>query len=273
MRTRQSHKSSVGDSLAKLPKQHLELEEIVAEPIPLIISEKLQTQIYYLCSQIWDVEWSGTLFYETEGEFGDRDFKIYARELFLRDIGTATYTEYEGDQPEFFHFMMANPELLEMKKGHIHSHNSMGVFFSGTDSSELVDNSEFYNYYLSLIVNNRNEMVAKVVFRALCETVSTTKMIFKGNDGKELIQEVVEGNQEERAYGHDCEIQLPNLLPDSFRTRISDIRDAKKRLREEATRAAKESSAARKESSLRDIHSQTDTGGYYLRTEDSYQPD
>jgi hypothetical protein len=115
-------------------------------------------------------------------------------------------------------------------------------------------------------------MVAKVVFRALCETVSTTKMIFKGNDGKELIQEVVEGNQEERAYGHDCEIQLPNLLPDSFRTRISDIRDAKKRLREEATRAAKESSAARKESSLRDIHSQTDTGGYYLRTEDSYQP-
>jgi hypothetical protein len=36
---------------------------------------------------------------------------------------------------------------------------------NGTDMEELDDNTEFHNYYLSLIVNNKREMVAKVAFR------------------------------------------------------------------------------------------------------------
>lgn len=45
------------------------------------------------------------------------------------------------------------------------SHHNMSTYFSSTDNAELYDNSEVYNYYLSLIVNNRYEMVARVAYR------------------------------------------------------------------------------------------------------------
>lgn len=50
--------------------------------------------------------------------------------------------------------MEGNEHLEECRIGHIHSHNTMGVFFSGTDWGELEDNAPNHNYYLSLIVNN-----------------------------------------------------------------------------------------------------------------------
>ena len=46
--------------------------------------------------------------------------------------------------------------------GHIHSHNSMDVFFSATDMEELEDNSPNHAFYLSLIVNNAGDRMAKV---------------------------------------------------------------------------------------------------------------
>jgi hypothetical protein len=93
--------------------------------IPLVISSKLQDQIYFLCSKISRLEWSGVLFYNTFGEFGSDNFKVIAEELYPLDIGTGTYTEYETGDPDFIKFMMDNPHILEMRKGHIHSHNTM----------------------------------------------------------------------------------------------------------------------------------------------------
>ena len=57
----------------------------------------------------------------------------------------------------------------QWKVGHIHSHNVMRVFFSGTDMDELHDNAPSHNFYVSLIVNNLltlyiNESVLKESF-------------------------------------------------------------------------------------------------------------
>ena len=90
--------------------------------ITLEISPKLQHQIRFHCDKISKVEWSGVLFYTTEGgTYGDADFKVIAQELYLMDIDTPAFTSYKFDGP-FVKMLMENPHLRNMKKGHVHSH-------------------------------------------------------------------------------------------------------------------------------------------------------
>jgi hypothetical protein len=137
-----------------------------------------------MCAQEPNREWSGVLFYSTEGAFGEEGFSIVAEEFYLMDVGTSAFTGYDYDA-DFVAFMMNNPRLLKLKKGHIHSHHTMSVFFSDTDTDEIRDNSEFHNYYFSLIVNNRNDMTAKVAFRGRQNTKSVTNYSYKGDNGIE----------------------------------------------------------------------------------------
>jgi hypothetical protein len=172
--------------------------------VPLTVSEKLQNQITHLCRRCPHVEWSGVLFYTTEGEFGMDDFKVNAEELMLMDIGTSGYTEYDFG-PDFVRRIMAKPHLLKMKKGHIHSHNTMSVFFSGTDDGELLENSAHHNIYVSLIVNNHNDMTAKIAFEAVQEAVSIK---FKDENGNEKSR-AVEGTESIVVFAYPCEIIKP----------------------------------------------------------------
>jgi len=178
------------------------------------------------------------LFYETEGDFGNEDFKIIAKGLFLLDIGTQAYTEYDPADPDLIKFLMANPEALSMKKGHIHSHNNMAVFFSGTDNSELVDNCVFHNFYVSLIVNNRNEMCAKIAFKA--ETTSENKITisFMNQEGKKTEKNLVGKKEGEAIYVYKCEVLKPGeSVEDSFKSRFQELKEAKE-LKEKARKAA-----------------------------------
>jgi hypothetical protein len=127
--------------------------------IPVIQTEKFKQQSKYLCSKNSAIEWSGILFYSSEGTFPN--LKITLEEIFLMDLGNAGYTSYEYDE-EVVNFQMQNPDTLKMKKGHIHSHNTMATFFSGTDKEELLDNVDNHVYYLSVIVNNRGDIEGKV---------------------------------------------------------------------------------------------------------------
>jgi len=165
-----------------------------------------------LCGRLPRVEWSGTLFYSVTGEFGEPDFAITAEELYLQDIGSATYTEYETGDPDFIQFLMQRSDLRVMRQGHIHSHNSMGSFFSGTDDDELIENSEFHNYYFSLIVNNKNEMVGKVAFRAQVDSETKASMIFKGTDGQPKEKHMTTKNQTTYVYAYNCDMEVPEVV-------------------------------------------------------------
>lgn len=173
-----------------------------------------------MCKEVSRVEWSGVLFYDTEGVFGTDSFKCIAQELFLMDIGTSGYTEYTYGQ-EVVQYMMKNKHLLKMKKGHIHSHNSMAVFFSGTDTDEILGNSEFHNIYLSLIVNNANDMVAKIAFRAVQKSASIE---FK-NDKGEVVSETVE-TEVPHVFIYNCNIKKPEIDP-STDEQMQSIKDFK----------------------------------------------
>jgi len=192
-----------------------------------------------LCNRVHEDEWSGTLFYSVEGDLGDDDFSIQTKELYLQDIGNSVYTEYDPSNPDFIKFLMDNPEYRTMKQGHIHSHNKMPVFFSGTDNSELVDNSEFHNYYVSLIVNNKNEMCGKVAFRATEKKETKTHVSFKGNDGSTKTKEISGTTEEASVYAYDCDIFLSDTLGESFETRFSTVeKSCTKRAKELAKKAA-----------------------------------
>jgi len=163
------------------------------------------------------------LFYETSGNFGEDDFLITGKELFLLDIGSASYTEYNTGDADLIKFMMENPEARRMKKGHIHSHNNMGVFFSSTDTSELADNCPFHNFYLSLIVNNKNEMCAKIAFRAMASSEVRTFINFKDQDGKDKVKEINSKSDRDYMYVHECEIHLPGEMETPFEERFSEV--------------------------------------------------
>lgn len=158
-----------------------------------------------MCARVPNLEWSGVLFYTTEGEFGEENFKVTAEEVYLMDIGTSSFTGYDYE-PDLIEYMMKNPKLMDMHKGHIHSHNTMPVFFSGTDTAEIHDNSEFHNYYLSLIVNNKNEMTAKIAFRGTRKIESVSHISFKGDNGAVKNGTFSDTREQEVVYVYDCDI-------------------------------------------------------------------
>lgn len=127
--------------------------------------EAVLHQIKYLCKNIVKEEWSGVLFYTCEGSIRDLStFKIILQDILPMDMGTSVYTSYDLDERFISYLEEDFDTRATWKVGHIHSHNVMRVFFSGTDMQELHDNAPNHNFYLSLIVNNYMDFTAKVAF-------------------------------------------------------------------------------------------------------------
>lgn len=149
--------------------------KIQASPIPLskgsgmydlILEDSLQEKINYLCATISQIEWSGTLFYKVQGEFEgteDNKLKITAIDLFLQDIGGYGNTEYQED-PDLIGYMCENTDLLEegVFMGLIHSHHTMKAYFSPTDDETLRKEGIEKDHFLSLVVNNIGNYVARI---------------------------------------------------------------------------------------------------------------
>lgn len=163
-------------------------------------TQLFKEQVKYLCSKISSVEWSGVLFYTSKGFFPNLEIEL--QEIFLMDKGSSTYTEYNYDQ-EIVEYQMNNPHLLNYKIGHIHSHNNMGTFFSGTDSSELNENCLNHVYYLSVIVNNAGSICGKVAI--ISETEQPTKFSIRNEIGKILSLNFKKREEKKIILIADCE--------------------------------------------------------------------
>lgn len=131
----------------------------------VIISPQAMHQIHYLLRKFPSNEWSGILVYQVmKGDLLNiQDMVCYVRYVFLGDIGSAGYTEFDttGDMMKMFDEF---PEAMDMRFGYCHSHHGMGTSFSGTDMEELQENAPQHLYYLSLIVSHRPEFSAKLAF-------------------------------------------------------------------------------------------------------------
>ena len=94
----------------------------------LIIPAEVERKIRFTCQKVWNTEWSGTLFFTHEGSSENNDLVIRCVDIYIMDIGTQAYTEFDMN-PDVISYMCENPELLDCQLGLIHSHNNMSKEF------------------------------------------------------------------------------------------------------------------------------------------------
>ncbi|NCC41696.1 MAG: hypothetical protein EOM21_20230 [Gammaproteobacteria bacterium] len=197
----------------------------------IIISSNLKKQIDYYHKKIQGKEWSGVLFYkQIKGDFDKlSDLEFVATNIFLMDIGSGTYTNFENDGDVIDAFNKIGDDGLESLMGFCHSHHNMKAWFSNTDLEELKDNAPNYNFFVSLIVNTLEEYVCKIVIPS--ETTSTHEHIIRDFNGK--LKKVKQELKETILIEGDLEVVIENktTVPEWVENRIKEIEDKKEKAR------------------------------------------
>lgn len=200
----------------------------------IVIPAGVEKKIRFLCKNIWDVEWSGVLFYKVEGAFEDKSLTIRCVDLFQMDIGASTYTEFSVS-PDMAAYMVDHPELLEegIYQGLIHSHNNMATFFSSTDTATLSAEGNDMAHFVSLIVNNAGKYTAGVTRKYKCVQTVSEKYTYPTWNGE--VKEGVEtfDIEEEKLEWFNLDIVFKDAT-DDFETemmeRLKEIKESKKKV-------------------------------------------
>lgn len=199
----------------------------------LEISKALATQIDELHREIGNLEWSGILVYRViNGDINKPDdFHVIAEGLLPMNVGSSGYTEYDGDASVlevYDHYPKLDPEDNTRniwRIGQIHTHHSMGAYFSSTDIDELRENAGKYPYYLSLIVDTKLTYKAKIAFVAQKAVSSTTKLTFSAGAGKRLRNIFQrEKKNETMLVSFDLDVDFQN--EDWFKDKIKALKGA-----------------------------------------------
>ena len=194
----------------------------------MIIPPFVEQKIRHLCNRVWEKEWSGTLFYKAEGSFEDGSLVITCADIFVMDIGTAGYTEFDMS-PDVMTYMTEHPELMECQMGLIHSHNNMSTFFSATDTATLKEEGRDRNHFVSLIVNNAGSYTAAITRKVKSKRVVNETFSYESFEG--VLVEATdnwEEEVEEIQYFHlDITKEGNNYSFPDVDTRLAEIKKAK----------------------------------------------
>lgn len=160
-----SVKNNSSSNITKRFKE-IELKDYKAK---VVIPVKLANDLKQVSLMAGKDEWSGILYWILEGNLDKKDIICKCTYFYPMDIGSSSYTEHKYET-DFVDVFTEKPELLKTRMAHVHSHATMGVFFSGTDVDELHDNADNHHLYLSVIVNNKLDVTAKICFTGEVET-------------------------------------------------------------------------------------------------------
>lgn len=173
--------------------QKTKLLELVkrSNTFKLIVTEELERKIRYYLDRFPNTEYSGTLFYKVTGSFKEMNFEITAFDFILQDIGTSTYTEFNMS-PDVVAYMVDNPELLgeDVYQGLMHSHHTMGAFFSGTDYATLREEGSDRTHFLSLIIDTKGTYqaaITRIVEEEMTATGSARFLTFNEQEASQPI--------------------------------------------------------------------------------------
>ena len=200
------------------------------EKYALIIPEEVENKIRHLCNRIYSVEWSGILFYSSQGNFEDGSLVLTCKDIYVMDIGSSAFTEFDM-APEVMTYAVEN-NLLDYQQGLIHSHNNMATFFSATDISTLKEEGNDRNHFLSLIVNN-----AGVYTAAITRKIQSTRTVkdcysyetFDGLRVEDCIDETEEPIEELQYFYLDITKEGNACNYEEIDKRLDEIREAKKK--------------------------------------------
>ena len=193
----------------------------------LIIPAEVERKIRFACQKVWSTEWSGTLFFTHEGSFENNDLAIRCVDIYIMDIGTQAYTEFDMN-PDVIAYMCENPELLDCQMGLIHSHNNMSTFFSGTDTATLKEEGRDRNNFVSLIVNNAGSYTAAITRRIKSKQVKeSVSYEFFGDGEKHDTKEYVSDADEIEWFYLKIEKEDENYSFPDMVARLEEIKQAK----------------------------------------------
>lgn len=193
----------------------------------LIIPAEVERKIRFACQKVWSTEWSGTLFFTHEGSFENDDLVIKCVDIYIMDIGTQAYTEFDMN-PDVIAYMCENPELLDCQMGLIHSHNNMSTFFSGTDTATLKEEGRDRNNFVSLIVNNAGTYTAAITRRVKSKQVKeSVSYEFFGDGEKHDTKEYVSDADEIEWFYLKIEKEGENYSFPDMAARLEEIKQAK----------------------------------------------
>lgn len=208
----------------------------------LVISAEVERKIRFACQRVWNTEWSGTLFFTHEGSFENNDLVIRCVDIYIMDIGTQAYTEFDMN-PDVIAYMCENPELLDCQMGLIHSHNNMSTFFSSTDTATLKEEGRDRNNFVSLIVNNAGSYTAAITRRVKSKSVkeSVSYEFFGDGEKHDTKEYVSEENEIEWFY--------LNIVKEGDTFSFQDMDARFEEIKKRKAEKAKEAEMARRQSS------------------------
>lgn len=193
----------------------------------LIIPAEVERKIRFTCQKVWSTEWSGTLFFTHEGSFENDDLVIRCVDIYIMDIGTQAYTEFDMN-PDVIAYMTEHPELLDCQLGLIHSHAGFQTFFSGTDQATLKEEGRDRNNFVSLIVNNAGSYTAAITRRIKSKQVKeSVSYEFFGDGEKQDTKEYVSDADEIEWFYLKIEKEGENYSFPDMAARLEEIKQAK----------------------------------------------
>ena len=193
----------------------------------LVIPIEVEKKIRFTCQKVWNTEWSGTLFFTHEGSFENNDLVIRCVDIYIMDIGTQAYTEFDMN-PDVIAYMTEHSELLDCQLGLIHSHAGMQTFFSGTDTATLKEEGRDRNNFVSLIVNNAGSYTAAITRRIKSkQVIESVSYEFFGDGKKQDTKEYVSDADEIEWFYLKIEKEGENYSFPDMAARLEEIKQAK----------------------------------------------
>ena len=203
----------------------------------LIVPRKVEEKIRYLIRKFPHTEWSGVLFYTHTGTFEDNDMAITCEDLYPMDLGTSGWTEFKMTE-DVTAYIASNIDLFDCETGLIHSHHSLGAFFSGQDTKTLNVEGNDTNCFVSLIVDTKGTYQAAITRKLSLTkkvTVETSGVSYEFfGEGKKALTigtSPVENVSEETAIQYfmlDVEVEKVENPLEYLDTRFDEIEAKKK---------------------------------------------
>lgn len=133
----------------------------------MVLSIKLQNQIQYLHKDHPGNEWSGVIYWSSDSK-DPHECTINVHDMLPINYAKGMAFDYEDLQEHAEDIYTYNPDFVKglVNRGFIHTHVSTGVFFSGPDNEEITDSCKIFPFYVSLIVNNKWEAIARLCYNA-----------------------------------------------------------------------------------------------------------
>ena len=208
----------------------------------LIVPEKVEEKIRYLLRKFPSTEWSGVLFYTHEGTFEDNSLVVTCQDIYPMDLGTSGWTEFKMNE-DVSAYMADNIELFDYDMGLVHSHHTLGAFFSNQDVKMIQQEGNDTNCFVSLVVDTRGQYVAIVTRKIQTKSEVTVKNLgksyeFFGEGSKEITHNGTETTkviEKEVIEYFDLEVErheVPNTL-DYLDDRFNEIVKKKGAVKEE----------------------------------------